>query len=275
MWLFVLGVPNVYAESLRIQPLKYEATLKDAEAKKGYVDVTNPSSEMLQVRLYVQEFRQVDDEGALEFTDNEQYKEAIQLDYDLVSIEPRQTLRLFFTIHPKVLPEGDIFAVIFAENIPHTSGGLQTAVRVGTLLMVTNQTSGERQAAIRKLEFARLQIGDGLNGAISVANIAAKGSASGFFPHISFATVPFGPRFERTGPLVMAGRARSMEVYEPMNLAGVYKVTVQVAAAQESRYVVMITGYWRWVVPLLVIGGAGAIYGAVRYIRVKRAGARL
>lgn len=261
--------PTAHAESLRIQPLKHEATLQGEQPQKGYIDVTNTSATTVRTRLYVQEFRQIDDDGSLEFVANDQYSEAISLDYDTVNIEPEQTLRLYFTVTPNILPKGDVFAVIFAENVPEQTDGLQAVVRVGTLLLLTNQVTGERRAAIEALDFPLLQLGGGLDGAVKVSNVAKKGSASGFYPKMTFATVPFGPKFERTGPLVMAGRTRSMEVYEPMNLAGIYRVTVEVAGAKESRYVAMVTGYWRWVLPLVLLVGGAGVYGYV-YVRAKR-----
>ncbi len=60
------------ALSLKLQPLLYNDILKKGEQKKGFIDISNPTGQTLQLRSSVQAFRQVDNTGTLEFYENEQ-----------------------------------------------------------------------------------------------------------------------------------------------------------------------------------------------------------
>lgn len=247
-----VAIPRpVEAAVMRIQPLQYESSLKAGEKKKGVVDISNPSEETVKVRLYVQGFTQVNDKGDLRFFADEQLSQGIQLDYSSTELGPRQALRLFFLVDAAKLPTGDIFAVIFAETIPEETTGPRTAARVGTLLMLTNQTPGARQAQISKLDIAPLQIGDGVAGAVGVRNPAPKGKVTGYKPMIRIQVSPLGGEMVRPGPLVFAGRNRTIDFYKPSNLFGVYAVTVQTHTDSVTRYVFLITGWWRIAAPLL------------------------
>lgn len=272
VWVFVAAValalvvaPGVQADSLKIQPLQYQAELKKGEYKKGFVDITNPTASSAIVELYVNGFSQVDDKGNLVFFEDEQIKRGIRLDYDTATIGPKQTLRLFFVIDGNKLPTGDIFAAIFAQTKAANQPGANTSVRVGSLIMVTNQTPGSRKATIAQLDMATVQIGDGVQGSVAVKNSAQKGSTTGFFPSIGVEVAPWGGESIFKGPLIFAGNTRTSDFYVPTNLFGVYQVTVSANDARKTTTVFLVTGWWRIVAPAATIALIGAVFVAVKY----------
>lgn len=253
------------AESLQIQPLHYQAELKKGERKKGHVDVTNPTDEPVEARFSVEAFRQVDDKGSLAFFKSEQLEKGLLLDYDSVTIGARQTLRLFFIADGTRLPTGDVFGVIFAETQPVTASGAKTTVRVGSLVMLTNQTPGSRQAEITDLLVPYFQLGNVVQGTVKVKNPAPKDSATGFFPAITTAVTPWGESVKRQGPLIFAGNTRTIEFEMPSNAFGVYEVRVQANNAQKTASVFLITGWWQIIAPAVLVGGVLLVVAFVRY----------
>lgn len=249
---------TAYAESLRIQPLQYQTELKKGEKKKGYVDITNPANETVTVNLYVNGFSQVDDHGNLTFFDSEQIRNGLLLDYDTATIGAHQTLRLYFIADGAKLPTGDVFGVIFAETKSAGQPGTNTTVRVGSLVMITNQTPGPRDAEITKLDVPFMQLGDGVGGVIAVKNPAPKNTATGFFPAMTVELISWGGKRDFKGPLVFAHNTRTFDFYMPANLFGFYLVKVKANNTEKSTAVFLMTGWWKIVAPLLamlLIGG--------------------
>lgn len=249
----VLGQP-VNAESLRIQPLQYKAELKKGERKKGFIDVTNPSNVPVEAKFYVQGFRQVDSKGNLNFFKSEQLEKGLLLDYESVEIGAGQTLRLFFIADGTKLPTGDVFGVIFAETLPLMQTGAKTTVRVGSLVMLTNQTPGSRTAEITHLLVPFFQLGSHVKGEIAIKNPAPKSSATGFFPDITIGVSPWGKALTKEGPLLFAGITRKVDFEQPSNAFGLYQVNVQANNASKTAMVFLITGWWQVIVPLMMIG---------------------
>ena len=253
------SVPEVKAEAtLGVQPLQYREELQKGEVKKAYVDVTNPSAQPVVTSFGVQGFRQLDGAGNLAFYDDERLRQGIRLDYDEVEIPARKTLRLYFVVDGSKLPRGDVFAVIFATTKPE-QGAVAPSVRLGTLLILTNETPGARQARIESLETPLLQIGETLTGEVKIRNTASPRSASGFFPKVVLTLWPFGPTKTLTGPLVYAGNTRTLEFKLPSNQLGIVKLRASYGQSYKERWVVLITGVWRWVGIglLVVVAGAG------------------
>ncbi|MEO7904923.1 MAG: hypothetical protein ABIR91_03970, partial [Candidatus Saccharimonadales bacterium] len=179
-------VSSVEAEaSLQVQPLQYVETLKKAERKKGFIDVTNPQPVEVGIELDVQGFRQVDNDGNLSFYDDQQLRDAIQLDYASIRIPAHRTLRLYFAVDGTKLPVGDVFAVIFAKIVNDRRTGAEPSVQVGTLLLLTNQTPGARQARVTSLQAPLLQFGSTLRGQVTLQNTAPANTSSGFFPEFT------------------------------------------------------------------------------------------
>jgi hypothetical protein len=256
-FLLFFGAPSVHAESIRIAPLQYQMELKKGEKKKGFVDVTNASGESVDLRFYVDGFKQVDTKGNLTFFDDEQVSKGLLLDYNAVTLDPHQTLRLFYVADGTKLPTGDVFGVIFAETKPTNQPGTSTSVRVGTLMMITNQTPGPRIAELTQVNVPFVQIGDSVSGQMTIKNPAPVGKATGFFPDIGVEVQPWGGQVESKGPLIFAGNERTADFSLPSNQFGFYRLKVYANNAEVYRIVFLITGWWRVIVPLAAVVLAG------------------
>ncbi len=266
---FVFRAAPVSAASLTISPLRYDAELAAGEKKKGFVDVTNPSAQEVNVTLSVQAFRQINDDGALEFYDSKIVREGVALDYSEVTLGPRETIHLAFLLDGSKLASGDNFAAIFASSVPSENGAGEQTVRVGTLLIISNATPSAHDAVIQNLSGQFLQFSDGLRVSFEVRNTANEGAATGFSPVI---TVKAWPHIHDTvtGPLVFAGRTRTVDYVKQGNYLGLMAVRVATGDSEQVTYRLLITGYWRLLLPILVVALGITIWFA-RYVR-KRSG---
>jgi len=253
------------AESIRITPLQYQTDLKKGEKKKGSVDISNPSAERVTLRLYVNGFSQVDDKGNLAFFEDEQIKKGLLLDYDSVTLDPRQTLRLFFVADGTKLPSGDVFGVIFAETTPANNPGTSTSVRVGTLVMLTNGTPGPRVAEISHMDIPFFQFGDMFGGEVTVTNPAKKGSATGFFPDMTVDVAPWGGKSVFKGPLIFASNTRTFSFEKPSNQFGIYTVKITANNAEKTIQVFLVTGWWRVIVLSLLVFAVGLLVLGIKF----------
>jgi hypothetical protein len=252
---WVLTGTSAYADaSLRVQPLQYQESLQKGERKKGFIDVSNPMSQVTKVKFTVEGFRQIDADGNLAFYPDEQLRQGIQLDYKEIEVPAKKTLRLFFIVDGAKLPTGDVFAAIFAQTTPDQEV-MMPAVRVGSLLILTNGTPGVRQAKIESLTMPLLQFGNSIRGEVKVKNTAPVSSASGFFPEITLRTWPFGSAQIVKSPLIYAGNSRTISFNQPSNQVGVYKMTASYGASYSDRWVIVVTGIWRWLLPVILLAG--------------------
>jgi hypothetical protein len=137
-------------------------------------------------------------------------------------------------------------------------------------LILTNGTPGARQAEVVKLDASWLQTGADINGKINIKNIAPADTASGFFPDITIGLWPFGQTTSVKGPLVFAGNTREMKFALPSNQLGVYKLTASYGETKRSQWMLVVTGFWRWVVLVLVAILPASIFGAIKYTRYQR-----
>lgn len=247
------------AGALQVKPLLVNEKLKVAEVKKGYIDIANPLSVPVSVKTSVQAFRQIDNQGNLEFYDSKEITAGITPDLDEFELGPREALRMYYLVDGRKLPQGDIFASLFftANNSGDVSGVKNTA-RVGTLLVLENGTPGSRKAEIDMSTIPSLQIRDGVRGDFTLTNPADPQKTSGFFPDITLRLAPFTHEVKVDGPLLMAGSSRQVAVSLPNNRIGPYKLTVIAGDTVQSKWLFLITGWWRWVVPIVFIAGLAA-----------------
>ena len=264
---------SAFADSLRITPLHYNATLVKGESKKGFVDIANPSGSAVKLKLTVQAFRQIDDQGNLEFFDDEQVTKGVLLDYAEAELGPRETLHLAFSIDSSKLPSGEVFAAIFASTQPQQVGGAQSSVRVGALLSIVNGASTDRKATIASLAASPFQIGDALTASFAIENTADPKQSTGYYPKVTVTSWPYGSRVV-DGPLVFAGRTRSVEYRQQGDYVGVIKLTAHAEAGEKSTYFFAITGYWRWLLPIIATVAVGVGGVLVRRLRRQRATTR-
>ena len=267
--LAIMSSPSVSAEGLRIQPLQYRETLQKSEKKTGYVDITNPGEKALTAQFSIKAFRQQDDNGSLGFVDDEQVSKGIRLDMASADLAPKDVLRLYFTIDGAKLPSGDVFAAVFAETKPEGARmGSNVSARVGTLLFLSNGTPSSHSAEIGKLGIDRIQIGEGVTLVASLKNTAQLGQATGFFPKIE---ARLGPYDVKTvdGPLVFAGHERQVTYRHKGNYFGPLYVSVRTGQSEKSQWIFAVTGYWRWLAPLL-LGLVVAIIFCVMFFRRRK-----
>lgn len=263
VWLFS-GTP-VSASTLKITPLRYDASLEKGEKKKGFIDITNPTGETVKVALSVQAFRQIDDSGALEFYDNETIRSGVLLDLDEAELGPRETLHLAFVLDGTKLASGDNFAAIFASTVPSTVGAGEQAIRVGTLFLISNGTPTAHEAVVKNLSGQLVQLGEGLHLNFDVQNTADKNTTTGFSPTITVTAWPY-VNDTITGPLVFAGRTRSVEYIKKGNYLGILAITVTTGGSKQTMYRLAITGHWRVFLPIVLTAIALTVW-LVRYVR--------
>ncbi|HEV7951941.1 MAG TPA: hypothetical protein VGO98_01055 [Candidatus Saccharimonadales bacterium] len=261
----IAGAPVHAQPSLKVQPLQYEESLEKGERKKGFIDVTNPLTQVVKVNFSVEGFRQIDNKGNLAFYQDEQLSEAIQLDYYQFEIPANKTLRLYFIADGTKLPSGDVFAAIFARTANEISSGASPSVRVGTLLILSNGTPSARNAEITELTASPVQVGASLDGVMTIKNNAPSNTSNGFFPVVTVSVWPFGSVEKVKGPLVFAGNAREVPIHLPSNQLGVYKMSASIGDSHKDVWLLLVTGVWRWILPLLLI-----FVGVVGYILLRR-----
>lgn len=250
---------DVSALSLKIAPLQYETTLEAGEKKKGYVDISNPETFAVKVNLEVQGFRQISDDGTLEFYDSPQISQGLLLDFEQVTLGPRDAMRVYFLLDGEKLPSGDVFASIFASTEPVSESGSRQSVRVGTLVMATNGTPAAHTADVSFIDASWLQIGDGLSATLTLSNPEDQREFTGFFPDVTIKAQPYGETVAR-GPLLFAGRSRDVDYRREGSFFGPIFIEAQANGESQSRLIFAVTGYWVWLSPLLtVIITAGVI----------------
>lgn len=241
------------ALSLKMQPLIYKDTLQKGEKKKGFVDISNPGPSKLTLISSVQAFRQIDDQGSLQFYDSPQVKAGITPDLDEFELGPHEAIRMYFLIDGTKLPSGDVFGALFVSTKPTDAPGVGESVRLGTIFALTNGTPTEHKAQITSLDVSFWQFGDNVQGSYRIKNVAKAGEATGFFPTVSIAIRPFDQRTQQEGKLIFAGRERENTFQVASSRIGFYKVSVAYGDSRQSRLVFMMTGYWRLVVLLVVV----------------------
>ena len=244
----------VHASGMSIAPLEYRTNLKQGEFKKGFVDIVNPELSSVDVGLSVQAFRQVNDQGGLEFYDNKNIASGIKLDLEDIELGPGEGARIYFQLDASKLPSGDVFAALFAVPKSNNKSVLSVpSARVGTLLMIENGTPPVHHAKVQKIDTNWLQVGDGISARLLVKNTdPSGGSAIGFSPKINVALQPYASRTV-DGPLVFAERSREVAYRQAGSYFGPLVVQASIDGKSTSRIIFAVTGYWRWLAPLLLV----------------------
>lgn len=253
--LSVLGAGFVttttHADSLKIRPTLYKnIVLERGEKAKSFVDISNPTASVQEIKLSVQRYKQIDDNGSLTFFNDESVSKGLKLDLDNFELNPRDSIRVYFQLDGSILPSGDIFAAIFAKTVPKDSMVAQ-AVQVGTLLSITNGTPLSHSIEITELSSGFVQWGDSIDASMVLKNTAQEGSATGFFPQISVKLQPYSTRSVE-GPLIFAGRSRTISYTQKGNYFGFIQLNVDAEGSHAGRWLFAITGFWRWLAPLII-----------------------
>jgi hypothetical protein len=245
-----VSVHSVAALGLKVAPLEYRTTLKEAEVKKGFIDISNPSSDPVTVSVKAQAFRQIDNNGGLQFYDDKQVGAGIKPELTSFDLGGREAIRLYFMIDGRVLPEGDIYAALFFTTAPKSaSGGVGQLVRVGTIFSIVNKTSGPRQAEIVDVDLTPLQVDSAVQGSYRIKNTSP--GVSGFYPTVTISSWPNGEKQKTVGSLLFAGRTRQNDFsYRPG--LGIHRIDIGYGNSIKSRWIVVVSP-WMLVVLLLLM----------------------
>lgn len=229
------------AISLKINPPDYRVTLKSGEKQKGVIDIGNPTGASVKVTTSVQGFRQIDDQGNLEFYDDQKIKEGVLLDFDNFELGPNETMRMYFLVDGAKLPEGDVYAAVFFTTTPSDkSVGVTQSVRLGNLLSIINGRPGERKADITKLDVPFVQFGDQVVGTYAVKNTSDSKTTTGFYPDVKITMNPFEAKQTSASKLVFAGRERANDFTINSSRFGFYKVRVEYNGSSREVWVLML-----------------------------------
>lgn len=243
-----LSPGRVEALGLKVAPLQYKATLTEGERKQGVVDVSNPSSQAVTVNVSVQAFKQTDNNGGLQFYNDQKISNAIRPELETLELGPREAIRLAFTIDGTTLPDGDIFAAIFLSTEPVTpQNGVGQLVRVGTLLSLVNKSPGQRLAKVTSISMPALQLTDTIEGIYTIQNTGS--AQSGFYPKVSISSWPNTTSKQVESSLVFGGKERSNDFTYPLGY-GIHRVDVSYEDSRQSRWVITIAP---WMLVLMVL----------------------
>lgn len=228
----------VSAQGLKIAPLEYKTNLKKDEKKKGFIDISNPSGQVLRTSVSVQAFRQVDDNGGLQFYDDPLVQRGITTNLDTLTLKPREAYRIFFTVDGRRLPQGDVYAAVFFSTAPKLpKSGVGQQVRVGTLLSIVNQTPGERDAEITGLVVPFLQFTDSITGSYTVKNTGDP--EKGFYPTVNISSWPNGSKKQDNASLVFGQRSRTNDFSYTTGL-GFHRITASYQNSSKYAWVLVL-----------------------------------
>ncbi|HWT39846.1 MAG TPA: hypothetical protein VN081_01040 [Dongiaceae bacterium] len=271
-----IAIAGVYAtpaaaDSLSIAPTEYKASLATGESKKGFVDVVNPAATATEIKLHVQAFRQVDDQGSLQFYDDATIAKGVKLDLTDVTLGPHEGVRVYFLLDGTQLPAGDVFAAIFASTVSasNTVESVPSA-QVGTLLLLENGPAPAHHAIISNLSANWLQIGTAISMKMNVTNTdLADGAALGFIPRITF---EFKPYSQQTvdGPLLFARRTRVVDYSQKGSYFGPVLLRATVDGQTQTKLIFAMTGYWQWLAPMIIVLLIAGIITLRAYLKARK-----
>ena len=263
--IFGLGLLGIFqpvqAElAIKTAPLKYQTQLEVGSVKFGYVDVSNPTKNRLRLVTEVQGFRQTGNQGQLEFFDDERIKAGIIPELNDFELGPREAVRLKFTVDANKLGEGGAYGALFARTIPAPSQPAGNEVRIsarsGTLMILEIGKGGVKQGSINNVNLPSIIFGNELKGSFEYANVGVNPKSVAYSPKLSIKTGFFGKPKKYEGPLVMPKSARQIEFAQKGNHIGPIPITISDAdnhAKSKTVWVFAVTGFWKWLVPLVLI----------------------
>jgi hypothetical protein len=248
------STPVLALTALRVQPTSYKTELKQGEKKLGFVDVSNPTKETLKLTTSVSAFRQVADDGTLEFYRSGEVQAGIIPDLTEFELKPLEAMRVYFMLDGTKLPSGDVFGALFFTAKPASAAmAITQTVRLGVLFSIVNGTPGPREAEVVSLKTSFIQFGKAITGTFGVRNRASEGQATGFYPKVRVAVAPFGGSKLIDSPLVFAGRTRTVSFNIPANRFGFYRLNVETGSSQKSHWIFAMTGWGRSIPPFIFV----------------------
>lgn len=226
------------ALGLKVAPQQYRAELSQGERKKAFVDIGNPTEETVTVNVSVQAFRQINDDGGLQFYDDKAITAGITPEVENFELGPKEAVRLTFFVDGKVLPEGDVFAALFFTTEPAKQRvGAGQLVRVGTLLSLVNVEPGERKAEITTVDVPFFQLGNEAKGTYAIRNTGAKDS--GFYPEVTISSWPVEKQAKQQASLIFGGRERSNSFSLDTGI-GLHRIDVRYGDSSKSSWALVV-----------------------------------
>lgn len=242
--------PTSSALGLKIAPLEYKTTLAPNERQSGVIDISNPSGQSVHVQTSVQAFKQIDNNGSLQFYNDERVAKAIRPSLKELDLGPREALRLPFTIDGATLPSGDVYAAIFfTTDLSTPKNGVGQLVRVGTILSIINKAPGSRSAVVTGVSLPFLQLTDTVSGTYAIKNTGP--TDSGFYPTVTLSSWPGGKKKDFESTLVFGGRERQND-FRLQTGFGIHYVTVGYGSSEKGQWVVTLAP-WMLVLGVLIL----------------------
>ncbi len=247
--------------ALKIAPLQYQESIPLGTKKSGHVDVSNPTTSTLTLRSSVEAFQQIDNDGNLAFSPSEALRAGITTDVSEFELGPREAIRVAFTIDPNKLPRGGVYGALFFTTMPAKSGGSGAQVaalaRVGTLFILDIGGGGTKDGRVSRMHLPFVALGNGIAGKVEYENTASGSQPIAFNPKLQLKTGFFGKPARVRGPLVLPQNSRVIQVDRKGSFLGIVPVKVIDSTTSPSKsktaYVFAVTGYWRFVLAMLLI----------------------
>lgn len=246
--------------AIQVAPLEYRDTLTGATSKLGFVDVANPTDATVMLHSSVEAFRQINLDGDLQFYHDDAVAAGITVSATDLQLSAREADRIAFTIDPQKLPKGGVYAAIFFATVPDTTAAkgnvIAQSARAGTLLILDNGGAGKKVGDISKLQLPLFQFGNELAGTIYYANTGLAPTGIAYNPTLAIRVSWWGHKTYLNGSLVMPGNTRKFAFAKPGSYLGIIPVvlTDSTTGHQTVRFVLAVTGWWRVVFGLLVVG---------------------
>lgn len=243
---------------LQLNPLKYEDKITTETVRRGYIDVANPGDSSVTVQTSVKGFRQIDLDGNLAFFDDGALTAGIIPDLGSFNLGPRDAIRMYFSVAPKKLPRGAIYAAIFFRTVPAqgqtTNSYLTASANLGTLVILQNGAADKPTSQITKVNFPFLQFGSKLSGQASVLNTSGQ-SAAPYNTSLKAKISPLGKSVSVATGLVTPGTTRTFKISRDGSYFGLLPVSVSDATtgAKFTTWVFAVTGISPYVLVALLV----------------------
>ena len=260
--------------ALKLAPLQYRTHLELGAPQTGILDVSNPTGAPVKLQTEVQGFRQTDNDGTLEYYDDERLRAAITPSLGAFTLGPREAVRLSFVVDPNKLGPGGSYGVIFVRTLPSGPAPAQlgTSARIGTLLIMDVAGTGQRQGTVGLTALPAWHYGSApIRVQLTYHNTGTARTALAFAPQLEL-SLDHQPAAVVPDPFVFPGRTRTVATsFKPGNRIGLVTVRVGDTSGGSSpvtRRIWLVSGYWTWLLPLLIIIGLGVVIGYWRSRRV-------
>lgn len=93
-----------------------------------------------------------------------------------------------------------------------------------------------------------MQLGEDIQLSFDVHNTAEASTSTGFAPSITITAWPYINETV-TGPLVFAGRTRTVTYIKAGNYFGFLNIKAKTGSSEQNTYTFVVTGYWRFLAP--------------------------